>query len=147
MIAPAAASFSPAVVHRREDATVAMLQHIDFLRPVAPVVSGEHSQFSNATAQGSIEAFAIAVADAYDAMTSTRSYRRALTQEVALDELRDKAGTQFHPRCVAALTTSLLKRGERHGAGYEHDTEEWVVAPPVAGLGSAGLGDFADGVR
>ncbi len=136
-----------AIVRRHEHVTVEMLQHIDFLRPIAPVVSGEHSQFSDATAKGSIEAFAIAVADAYDAMTSTRSYRRALTQEVALEELRSKSGTQFHPQCVDALTRAIVRRGERHGAGFEVDTEEWDVAPPIAGLGSAGLGDLAEGLE
>ena len=61
------------------------------------------------------------IADAYDAMTSTRSYRKALPQEVAFQELRDKAGTQFHPACVEALIRAIEKRGEEHGAGHEED--------------------------
>ena len=134
-----------AVVRRHEKVTVDMLEHIDFLRPIAVSVSGDHSHFGNAGSDGSIEAFAIAVADAYDAMTSTRSYRRALTQEVALAELADKAGTQFHPQCVAALTHAIDRRGERHGAGFEARDEAWQVMPPVVGLGSAGLGDLVDG--
>jgi HD-GYP domain-containing protein (c-di-GMP phosphodiesterase class II) len=42
----------------------------------------------------------IAVADAYDAMTSDRVYRAALTPEVAFTELRKGAGTQFDPQIV-----------------------------------------------
>ena len=39
----------------------------------------------------------IAVADAYEAMTSERSYRKAMTREDALTEITDNAGTQFDP--------------------------------------------------
>ena len=45
----------------------------------------------------------ILVADAYDAMTSERSYRRAATPDDALAELRTMAGRQFDPDVVAAL--------------------------------------------
>ena len=43
------------------------------------------------------EARIIAVADAYDAMTSCRSYRRPLSQAAARKELEEKRGTQFDP--------------------------------------------------
>ena len=39
----------------------------------------------------------IAIADTYDAMTSTRSYRKALDHEIAIDEIRKCAGAQFDP--------------------------------------------------
>jgi hypothetical protein len=89
-----------------------------------------------------IETRIIAVADAFDAMTSTRAYRRALTQEVAFAELRDKAGTQFEPRCVEALINVIERRGEFYGAGHETDVADFAVPPPEAGTGSAGLGDL-----
>jgi len=41
--------------------------------------------------------------DAFHAMTSDRAYRKALSQEVALTELRANSGTQFDPRVVEAL--------------------------------------------
>ena len=43
------------------------------------------------------------VADAFDAMTSDRSYRRALPTEEAVAELRRNAGSQFDERCVDLL--------------------------------------------
>jgi HD-GYP domain-containing protein (c-di-GMP phosphodiesterase class II) len=43
------------------------------------------------------------VADAYDAMTSARSYRSALSHEAAVRELKRCAGTQFDPEVVEAL--------------------------------------------
>lgn len=138
-----------AIVRNHEAVSVAMLSHIDFLRPVAPIAGGDHSTYDAALddTHHAIEPYIVAVADAYDAMTSTRSYRRALTQEVAFAELRDKAGTQFHPRCVEALVHAIQRREERHGAGYETRAPSFAVAPPVTGLGSAGLGDLADGLE
>ncbi|WP_372498623.1 HD-GYP domain-containing protein [Yinghuangia soli] len=53
----------------------------------------------------------IAVADAFDAMTSTRSYRRSRPIEAALDELQRCSGAQFDPRMVAALETALRRHG------------------------------------
>ena len=43
------------------------------------------------------EARIIAVADAYDAMTSRRSYRDALPQDVVRQEIENGKGTQFDP--------------------------------------------------
>jgi len=54
----------------------------------------------------------IAVADAYDAMTSDRPYRAALPHEIALVEIRRGAGTQFDPDVVAAF----LATARRHPA-------------------------------
>lgn len=45
----------------------------------------------------------IAVADSYDAMTSDRPYRRALTHEVAISELVRGRGSQFDPAVVEAF--------------------------------------------
>ena len=72
-------------------------------------------------------------------MTSTRSYRKALPQEIAFQELRDKSGTQFHPACAEALIRAIEKRNEVHGKGHEEDSH--FENTPEVGLGSAGLGD------
>jgi|GEM_PF-5493317 len=45
----------------------------------------------------------LAVADAYDALTSHRPYRKALPQEAALEELQLRNGSQFDPLVVRAL--------------------------------------------
>lgn len=50
----------------------------------------------------------IAVADAFDSMTSARSYRGARTVAEALVELRRCAGTQLEPRFVEALAAALV---------------------------------------
>jgi diguanylate cyclase (GGDEF)-like protein len=48
----------------------------------------------------------VAVADAFDAMTSGRPYRAAISHEQALAELHRCAGTQFDPTVVAAFTAT-----------------------------------------
>jgi HD-GYP domain-containing protein (c-di-GMP phosphodiesterase class II) len=53
----------------------------------------------------------ITVADAYDAMTSDRPYRAALSPEIALAELRRGAGRQFDPDMVEAFMTCYRDAG------------------------------------
>ncbi|MGW5864302.1 HD-GYP domain-containing protein [Streptomyces sp. NPDC055239] len=53
----------------------------------------------------------VAVADAFDAMTSTRSYRRGRPVDAAVAELARCAGSQFDPAMVAALQRALGRYG------------------------------------
>jgi HD-GYP domain-containing protein (c-di-GMP phosphodiesterase class II) len=55
----------------------------------------------------------IAVADAFDSMTSTRSYRAARRMTEAIEELRKGAGTQFDPALVEAFIAALHRDGWR----------------------------------
>ena len=127
-------------VRVHEGVSVQMLSHIDFLRPIALHAHSDTMRFNPDDLNHPIEPYIIMVADAYDAMTSTRSYRKALPQEVAFAELRDKSGQQFHPACAQALIVAIQKRNEVHGKGHEHESH-FEDAPEV-GLGSAGLGDL-----
>lgn len=56
----------------------------------------------------------IAVADAYDAMTSNRSYRNALPQEAARRQIEENAGTQFDPD-MAAIMLQLIDSDTSYG--------------------------------
>ena len=126
-------------VQEHEHVSVELLQSIDFL---APIAGDTTTEAATAAVDGKklVEPAIIHVADAFDAMTSTRSYRRALSQETAFAELRAGAGTQFNAACVEALIAGIERRGEEYGDGHEIDEHEWAVAPPEAGTGSAGLG-------
>jgi hypothetical protein len=53
----------------------------------------------------------IAVADAFDSMTSTRSYRQARGISEAVEELRKGSGTQFDPALVDAFVAALRREG------------------------------------
>jgi HD-GYP domain-containing protein (c-di-GMP phosphodiesterase class II) len=61
-----------------------------------------------------LDARILAVADSYDAMTSDRSYREALSHDEAIARLQDGAGTQFDPVCVRAFAALELDRGRSH---------------------------------
>jgi diguanylate cyclase (GGDEF)-like protein/putative nucleotidyltransferase with HDIG domain len=54
----------------------------------------------------------LSVADALDAMTSDRPYRKAMPLETACREIRDMSGSQFCPRVVSALMDLLERRPE-----------------------------------
>lgn len=129
-------------VKRHEPVSVELLRRIDFLAPVAGDTTTEAAEAAVKGDAALIEPAIIHVADAFDAMTSTRSYRRALSQETAFSELRNGAGTQFNTQAVDALIHAIERRGEVYGEGHEVDEHEWAVAPPEAGTGSAGLGDL-----
>ena len=58
----------------------------------------------------------IFAADAWDSMTSDRTYRRGLSVEQALAEIQNRAGSQFDPEVVEALTVELGLAPERQGA-------------------------------
>jgi HD-GYP domain-containing protein (c-di-GMP phosphodiesterase class II) len=137
-----------AIVQRHNDVCVDILGRVDFMRDMTVIASDRHGRFEDSEGRVDheliLEAHIVAVADAFDAMTSTRSYRRALDQDVAFEELRKNAGTQFNPACVEALIGAISKRDERYGAGHETDVHDFATPPPEAGVGSAGLGDLDD---
>jgi GGDEF domain-containing protein len=54
-----------------------------------------------------VEAHVLIAADSYDAMTSKRAYRPALTPQEAVTELRDKSGSQFHPLVAQAFAAMI----------------------------------------
>jgi putative nucleotidyltransferase with HDIG domain len=137
-----------AVVQRHNQVCVDILTRVDFMSSMVGTASDRHAHYERGGQRDRDrlvrEAHIVAVADAFDAMTSTRSYRRALSQEVAFAELRDKAGSQFNPACVEALIRAISKRAELYGLGHEETAVEFDVPPPIAGVGSAGLGDLLD---
>jgi HD-GYP domain-containing protein (c-di-GMP phosphodiesterase class II) len=114
-------------VHLVED----LLAEVDFLQPMVEIAAHHHAHFDGKGYHGghkhegtpSLEARILAVADSFDAMTSTRSYRVALSQDYAFSELRKHAGTQFDPEVVEALIEIIESRGERYGSP-DVDSEE-----------------------
>ncbi|MGW5395295.1 HD-GYP domain-containing protein [Streptomyces sp. NPDC003952] len=72
----------------------------------------------------------VAVADAFDAMTSTRSYSRARPVRVALAELERCAGAQFDPDMVQALVDAIGRQGWHPKVTSDDDLQ---VIPAAAG--------------
>lgn len=52
----------------------------------------------------------IALADSYDAMTTERPYRKALSEDEAIAEIRKNAGTQFEPEIARAFIEKVLNK-------------------------------------
>jgi putative nucleotidyltransferase with HDIG domain len=95
-----------------------LVQRIDGYGPVAEIVLHHHERFSGGGYPAGIAgeeiplgSRIIAAADTYDVMTARDSYRRPVSSEAALAELRACAGTQFDPHVVVAFERMILERG------------------------------------
>jgi HD-GYP domain-containing protein (c-di-GMP phosphodiesterase class II) len=91
-----------------------ILEPIDRLADVRPIVRACHEHFDGSgypdQKKGEeipIESRIILVVDAFDAMTTDRSYRKALPTKEAVRRLRESAGRQFDPRIVEAFLRTL----------------------------------------
>jgi len=87
-----------------------ILRGIEFLKGAARVVAQHHEKWDGSGyplgisgAEIDICARIFAVADAYDAITSDRVYRRGKSYEAAAEELDEWAGRQFDPKVVEAF--------------------------------------------
>ena len=92
-----------------------IVKDISFLEPIIPYVLEHHERFDGKGYPGgmagkniSIKGRLLAVADAFDAMTSDRPYRKALKPEDALKEILRNGGTQFDPEVVRAFERAWM---------------------------------------
>ncbi|MDK1019519.1 MAG: HD domain-containing protein, partial [Actinomycetota bacterium] len=138
-------------VHHVED----LLNEVEFLVPMVEIASDHHAHFDGGGYHGSngnsgktpsLESRILAVADSFDAMTSSRSYRVALTQAYAFAELRRYAGSQFDPEVVEAFVKALEASGEQYGSPIEI-TEQEARRRAEAGVGHEYSLDPMYGVR
>ena len=75
----------------------------------------------------------LSVADAFSAMTTTRPYRKALSVEQALEELRAGAGTQLDPRLVAEFTDGIEHNPDAPLPGADRNrTQLWTPGSRAA---------------
>jgi HD-GYP domain-containing protein (c-di-GMP phosphodiesterase class II) len=81
-----------------------------------------------------LESSIVSVCDAFNAMTTDRPYRRAMSTDTAIEELRSNSGSQFCPRVVAALIELIEHDGELAGPAREPD--EITLAVPDGALES-----------
>ncbi|MFC8956710.1 HD-GYP domain-containing protein [Streptomyces sp. NPDC057101] len=79
----------------------------------------------------------VAVADAFDAMTSTRSYSRARPVPTAVAELERCAGSHFDPRMVTALVQALDRHGWQPAVTADETPPPPDQVPPPRGPGTS----------
>jgi putative nucleotidyltransferase with HDIG domain len=95
-----------------------ILEPIQFLRDIIPIVEAHHERWDGQGYPNGLKgediplgARILAIADSFDAMTSDRPYRKALSRQMAVKELREKAGSQFDPDLVEVFIRELHKSG------------------------------------
>ncbi|MDP3790577.1 MAG: HD domain-containing protein [Candidatus Omnitrophota bacterium] len=98
-------------VRMHPDIGANIIKQLGFLNEIIPIVRHHHERFDGGGypdpgMMGTsipIGSRIISVADAYDAMINDRPYRKAMTKDVAVAELKRCAGTQFDPAVVNAF--------------------------------------------
>jgi two-component system, cell cycle response regulator len=113
-----------AFVHKHTLIGERIVSAAEALRPVGRVVRSSHERWDGAGYPDGLSgediplgARIVLVCDAWDAMTSDRTYRRALAPDVAAEELRANTGTQFDADVVDALL-AVVSDNERISATH-----------------------------
>ncbi|NLY46564.1 MAG: HD-GYP domain-containing protein [Tissierella sp.] len=91
-----------------------IISKMEFFKDIKDIVRHHHERYDGGGYPDGlkgddipIEACILAIADSYDAMTSNRPYRKALEKEVALEEIKKNAGTQFHPHLALEFVKKI----------------------------------------
>jgi putative nucleotidyltransferase with HDIG domain len=109
-----------------------IVAEIDGYRPVGEIILAHHERidglgYPHGLPGDEIPLISriIAVADTYDVLTARDSYRKPVSSEEALAELRRCAGTQFEPRFVEIFAALVLASdsSDRHGASADFEKE------------------------
>jgi putative nucleotidyltransferase with HDIG domain len=101
-----------------------IIQDIEFLQPIRKIIKYHHERIDGAGYYGKkssevpLEASIIAIADAFDAMTSNRPYRKAMDVEDAVREIKNNEGSQFHPDVVDVFMDWMKEKAR---AGHEKE--------------------------
>lgn len=102
-----------------------ILSHLTDFKRVAEIVYSHHENFDGSGYPRGLKGHAIpvesrivSVVDAFHAIVSTRPYSKGRSVEVALDELKRCAGSQFDPEVVEAFTRALKREMKKRGVGF-----------------------------
>jgi len=103
-----------AVIKQHPEIGERILLGLPFLRDILPAVRHHHERWDGCGYPDGLagetippDAAILAVADSFDAMTSSRTYRPALLAAEAIRRMREGAGVQYDPRVVAAFDRAV----------------------------------------
>ncbi|HLE80873.1 MAG TPA: HD domain-containing phosphohydrolase, partial [Dehalococcoidia bacterium] len=103
-----------AEIRRHPELSVSLVEHIPFLQEAIPIIRAHHEKLDGSgypdglRGEGiPIEARIIGVVDAYDALTTERSYRSAFSHEEALAILREESGSKWDPQVMQAFFQAM----------------------------------------
>lgn len=106
-----------------------MISDFPQIRHLKPLILHHHERFDGSGypeclrgEQIPLGARIIAVADSYDAMTTQRPYKKALSPRDAIAELQAGSGSQFDPQAVQVLLQVLHNLEQSHEALYSRQT-------------------------
>jgi len=129
-----------------------ILDRVQFPYPVVPIVRSHHERWDGTGYPDGLSGDAIpigarilSVVDCFDALTSDRPYRRAMSQDEAMSLLRSESGRSYDPRVVECINKhyrdleEVVSRWVKEGSPLETLSKvERSVAP------SAGFADIPD---
>lgn len=111
------------VIEKHPNIGADILKHVEAFRVVLAGVQHHHERFDGMGYPHKLKgkqipliASIICLADAYDAMTTDRPYRKALTHEQAMEEVMKNRGAQFAPVVVDAFVKAGVSVGVPHVA-------------------------------
>lgn len=114
-----------------------MLRHYKQFRKGLGIVRWHHERWDGAgypdgipDLQVPLEARIVCIADAFEAMTADRPYRRAMSFDIAFSRLEESAGTQFDPHMVPLFRAAVANAGESAPAPVESSELPSVVSVP-----------------
>lgn len=114
------------IIKRHPHKGVSIIKHLDFLKPVVPIILHHHENYDGSGYPRGLKAEKIplgarimAVASTFSTMTTKRPYRQELGIQAAIAEIKKNSGIQFDPHLVRVFLKiirnneilALLKKG------------------------------------
>ena len=107
-------------MRRHPEFSYKILKEVNFPWKIKPLIYAHHERYNGKGYPAGLKgekiplgARILAVADTFAAMTSDRAYRKGLSKEVAIEELKRVAGTQLDPELVKVFVEMVMLKGKK----------------------------------